>query len=198
MLYSDPNEKACGVLLDLGFNSGQVDDSSRGFSFLHDGPLDMRYDPSQGITAADLINHLDRNSLVSIFVEYSGESLRTCKHLANRICKRREQSPFESTQDFARYVNAVLGANRQAQKTPCTTIFQALRIAVNDEFKQLDLFMETLPDILMNQGIAVFLCFHSLEIKRIKKWLRFYLDPSSSWRQDHVIQDNCVSIVTYE
>lgn len=159
----------------MGFNSGQVEDPARGFSFLHDGPLDMRYDPSTGVTAADLLNYLDSPSLAAIFVEYSGESLRTCRHLANAICKRRSVKPFTSTVDFANLVNSILGGVKPYRKTPCTTIFQALRIAVNDEFAQLDSLMETLPEILEEGGVAVFLCFHSLEMKCIKRWMRMIL-----------------------
>ena len=75
---------------------------------------------------------------------------------------------------------------------PSTTIFQALRIAVNDEFKQLDLLFNSIPDILERGGVAVFLCFHSLEIKRVKMWMRRFLDPSSDWRQEHAIENQCV------
>ena len=155
----------------------------RGFSFLHDGPLDMRYDQTQGITAADLVNHLDCNSLISIFVEYSGESLRTCRHIANGICKRRVNKPFQSTHDLAMVVNSLMPSNKQSKKTPCTTIFQALRIAVNDEFAHLDSFMKQLPSLLDSQGIAVFLCFHSLEIKHVKKGVKALYENS---KETHV------------
>lgn len=184
--------KANGVLLDLGFNSMHVDTASRGFSFQKDGLLDMRYDQTQGVTAADLINSLDKCSLVSIFAEYSGESLRTCKHVVNAIANRRQQRPFKTTLDLADCMNRALSSGRHSAKTPCTGLFQALRIAVNREFDHLDAFMETLPSLLDHGGVAVFLCFHSLEVKRVKRWMRWYLDPQSQWRASHQLEDNAV------
>ena len=172
----------------MGFNSGQVDNPERGFSFLHNGPLDMRYNQSTGVTAADLLNHLNSHSLVAIFVEYSGESLRTCQHLANAICKRRAIKPFVSTFDLANMVNSILGGTKSYRKAPCTTIFQALRIAVNDEFGQLDTLMETLPEILEEGGIAVFLCFHSLYTTSSKFFHTFTTILSNF--QDIIVSEN--------
>ena len=99
--------------MDLGFNSGQIDDASRGFSCIRDGPLDMRYDPTTGVTASDLVNYLDPASLTAIFNEYSGESLRSCRHLANAICKRREKTPFHSTGDLASFTDSVLQGKKK-------------------------------------------------------------------------------------
>lgn len=166
--------KANGSLLDLGFNSVHVDEANRGFSFQKDGPLDMRYDPSQGITAADLVNQLDRDSLAAIFAEYSGETYRTCRHVASVICRRREKQQFTSTIDLATCVNKALENGKRSRKTPCTGIFQALRISVNNEYDHLNKFMETLPAIMAPGGISVFLCFQSLEVQIVKRWVRQY------------------------
>ena len=170
--------KASGILLDLGFNSVHVDEAERGFSFQRDGPLDMRYDPLEKVTAADLVNQLDSKSLAAIFVEYSGESYRTCKHIANVICQRREQRLFTRTLDLANCVNKAL-PKKNSGKTPCTGIFQALRIAVNDEYSHLNHFMESLPDLLDSGGVGVFLCFQSLEIRIIKKWIRQFFSTNT-------------------
>ena len=178
--------------MDLGFNSLHVDNAERGFSFQKDGPLDMRYDQTQGVTASALINSLDKGSLLSIFMAYSGESLRTCKRVTNAIVKRRQYHSFESTMDLASCMNKVLAQEKHSQKTPCTGLFQALRIAVNNEFDHFDAFMDTLPSILEHGGVAVFLCFHSLEVKRVKMWMRRYLDGQSEWRAAHALEDKAV------
>ena len=181
---NDPNgafaTKANGTLLDLGFNSVHVDEADRGFSFQMDGPLDMRYDPSQGITAADLVNQLDRDSLTAIFAEYSGETYRTCRHVASVICRRREKQQFTSTIDLATCVNKALEGGKRSRKTPCTGIFQALRISVNNEYDHLNKFMETLPAMMAPRGISVFLCFQSLEVQIVKRWVRQYFSDCES------------------
>ena len=174
------SKKANGTLLDLGFNSVHVDEADRGFSFQKDGPLDMRYDPTQGITAADLVNQLDRDSLTAIFAEYSGETYRTCRHVASVICRRREKQKFTNTIDFAMCINKALESGKHSRKTPCTGIFQALRISVNNEYDHLNKFMETLPSIVAPGGISVFLCFQSLEVQILKRWVRQYFNNCGS------------------
>lgn len=189
------SQKANGILLDLGFNSVHVDEAERGFSFLLEGPLDMRYDQSSGITASDLVNGLDAQSLTAIFAEYSGESLRTSRHISNAIVSHRQtKGRFTSTTEFASFLNHHLG-NRRGSKTPCTGLFQALRIAVNDEFKHVDSFMTCLPFVLEHGGVFVALCFQSLEVRRLKMWMRRYLDPQSEWRKLHSLEDQSVRMM---
>ena len=189
--------KVNGVLLDLGFNSVHVDEGDRGFSFLLDGPLDMRYDQSSGITAADLINELDSPFLCAIFTQFSGESIRTCRHVANAIVSRRQsKGQFTSTKELAGFLNHLLMGGRPKKKnvstTPCTGLFQALRIAVNNEFQHLDSLMSDLPFILEKGGVFIALCFQSLEIRRLKTWVRWYLDGDSEWRKTHLLEDQAV------
>ena len=129
----------------------------------------MRYDQTQGVTAADLINSLAKRSLVSIFVEYSGESLRTCKHVVNAIANRRQQRPFETTLDLADCMNRALSSGRHSAKTPCTGLFQALRIAVNSELDQLSQCLDTAFNCLNPGGRFVILTFHSLEDRMVKQ-----------------------------
>ncbi|KNB44643.1 s-adenosyl-methyltransferase [Blastocystis sp. subtype 4] len=182
------SQKANGILLDLGFNSVHVDEAERGFSFLLEGPLDMRYDQSSGITASDLVNGLDAQSLAAIFAEYSGESLRTSRHIGNAIVAHRQsKGPFTTTTELAMFLNHHLG-NRKGSKTPCTGLFQALRIAVNDEFKHVDAFMSSLPFVLERGGVFVALCFQSLEVRRLKMW--------SEWRKQHTLEDQSFTILT--
>ena len=152
----------------------------------------MRYDQTQGVTASTLVNLLDKKSLLSIFMAYSGESLRTCKRVTNAVVKRRQYHAFESTMDLANCMNKVLSQEEHSKKTPCTGLFQALRIAVNNEFDHFDAFMDSLPSILDHGGVAVFLCFHSLEMKRVKMWMRRYLDSQSPWRASHPLEDKAV------
>lgn len=188
-------KKANGILLDLGFNSVHVDECSRGFSFLQDGPLDMRYDQTSGVTAADLINGLDSPSLCAIFAQYSGESIRTCRHVSNAIVSRRQsKGMFTSTKELAGFFNHVLtgGKRKGSATTPCTGLFQALRIAVNDEFKHIDQFMNELPWVLEHGGVLIALCFQSLEVRRLKTWVRWYLDGQSDWRKSHFLEDRAV------
>ena len=191
------SRKAHGILLDLGFNSVHVDEGNRGFSFLLDGPLDMRYDQSSGVTAADLINGLDSQSLCAIFSQFSGESIRTCRHVANAIVSRRQsKGQFTSTKELAGFLNHLLIGGRSKKKntstTPCTGLFQALRIAVNNEFQHLDTLMNDLPFILDHGGVFVALCFQSLEVRRLKTWMRWYLDGESDWRKTHSLENQAV------
>ena len=186
-----------GVLLDLGFNSVHVDEAERGFSFQLDGPLDMRYDQSHGITAGDLINGLDAQSLTAVFSESSGESIRTCRRIAKAVVSRRhDKGPFTSTKELASFFNHLLGGRKESRTTPCTGLFQSLRICVNNEFQHLDQFMNTLPFILDHGGVFVALCFQSLEVKRLKTWMRWYSDEQSEWRKQNDIPESSVPLFT--
>lgn len=154
-----------GVLVDLGLSSNQLDDPQRGFSFMRDGPLDMRFDPTRGLSAAELINRSDVASLVQLLNEY-GEVERA-RRVAEAIWSAR---PMQTT---AQLRDAVAGVARsRGHIHPATQVFQALRIAVNDELRRL---LDTLPalvDCLAPGGRLAVITFHSLEDRIVKQAFR--------------------------
>jgi 16S rRNA (cytosine1402-N4)-methyltransferase len=148
-----------GVLFDLGLSSAQLDESGRGFSFRFDEPLDMRFDVSSGETAADLLNTLPEDELARVLREY-GEEPRA-RRLARAIVERR---PFTRTSDLVRLVG-----HQRGRIHPATRVFQALRIAVNDELGALEQGLEAAIKLLRPGGRLAVISFHSLE-DRIVKW----------------------------
>lgn len=160
--------RASGLLLDLGVSSRQLDEGARGFSFLREGPLDMRMDPEAGQPAADLVNEAPPEELARIFREY-GEEPRAGR-VARAIAEERARRPLATTQDLARVVERALG--RRDGKHPGTRVFQALRIAVNRELDALDRLLATLPDVLAPGGRVVVIAYHSLEDRRVKQAFR--------------------------
>jgi 16S rRNA (cytosine1402-N4)-methyltransferase len=153
-----------GVLADLGFSSDQVNDPTRGFSFRNDGPLDMRLDPSLGTTAADLVNTMSEGALADVIFEYGEE--RHSRRVAKRIVERRAERQFETTADLADLVRRCVP--RSGGIDPATRVFQALRIAVNDELGALERLLAALPDIVKPGGRVGIISFHSLEDRRVK------------------------------
>jgi 16S rRNA (cytosine1402-N4)-methyltransferase len=160
-----------GILLDLGLSSYQLQQSRRGFSFLGDEPLDMRFNPREGETAAHLLNTLPAEALERIFWEY-GEEPRA-RQLARLVAQTRRRTPFRTTQQLVKVINQVLGPGRRARGRlhPATRVFQALRIAVNRELEQLDLFLNQAPAWLLPGGRLVIISYHSLEDRRVKQRL---------------------------
>lgn len=165
LLVSEGLGRARGVLLDLGVSSHQVDAGERGFSFLREGPLDMRMDPAGGVTAADLVNGLGEAELARLFREF-GEEPRA-QRVARFLVEARRRGPLRTTGDLARTVERALG--RRGPKHPGTRVFQALRIAVNGELDSLDRLLRDLPDVLAAGGRAVVISYHSLEDRRVKQ-----------------------------
>jgi 16S rRNA (cytosine1402-N4)-methyltransferase len=161
-------EQVDGVFADLGFASDQVDDPARGLSFQSDGPLDMRLDPSAGQTAADLVNRLSERALADIFYEYGEE--RHSRRVARRIVERRKEKPFATTGELAEVVRR--SVPRSGAIDPATRVFQALRIAVNDELGALDRLLAALPRLVRPGGRAGIISFHSLEDRRVKHAFR--------------------------
>jgi 16S rRNA (cytosine1402-N4)-methyltransferase len=163
-------EQVHGVLLDLGLSSDQLAWEGRGFSFAADGPLDMRFDPDEpGPTAADLVNQSREPDLVRIFFEFGEE--RFSRRIARRIVEERKRGPIETTSQLAALVRrSVRGRGRQTRRSidPATRVFQALRIAVNDELGQLDAALQAIPELLAPGGRAAVISFHSLEDRRVK------------------------------
>lgn len=157
-----------GILLDLGLSSRQLDDSQRGFSFMREGPLDMRFNATRGVTAADLVNNLTAAELADIFWQYGEE--RHSRRLAKAIVARRQQQPFTTTTDLASFIEAQ-GRGRQ-RIHPATRIFQALRIAVNDELATVEKGIETAVSLLKPGGRLAVISFHSLEDRIVKHYFR--------------------------
>ena len=158
-----------GVLLDLGLSSDQLGWPHRGFSFAVEGPLDMRYDPRSGPSAADLVNELDEEELARIFYEYGEE--RHGRRVARRIVEARRIEPITTTGRLADLVRKSI-PGKWGQIDPATRVFQALRIEVNDELDHLDDTLVDLVDILRPGGRAAILSFHSLEDRRVKETFR--------------------------
>jgi 16S rRNA (cytosine1402-N4)-methyltransferase len=157
-----------GVLADLGFASDQMERTARGFSFREDGPLDMRLDPTAGATAADLVNTMSEAALADVFWEYGEE--RQSRRVAKKIVERRKAKPFATTADLADVVRSCV--RKSGNIDPATRVFQALRIAVNDELGALERLLATLPRVVKPGGKAGIISFHSLEDRRVKHAFR--------------------------
>jgi 16S rRNA (cytosine1402-N4)-methyltransferase len=156
-----------GLVLDLGMSSLHVDQPQRGFSFLHEGPLDMRMDQEQGATAEDLVNHASLDELARLFTEYGEE--RYAHRIASRILEARRRERITRTSELADIVkSAVPPQARYGRIHPATRVFQALRIAVNDELGALRDVLAALPDVLKPGARAVIISFHSLEDRLVK------------------------------
>ncbi len=154
-------------LADLGFSSNQMDDPSRGFSFQHDGPLDMRLDPNLPTTAADLVNQLPERELADLIYQYGEE--RLSRRIARNIVENRRRSPMLLTSQLAELVRRCYGpAGRHSRIDPATRTFMALRIAVNGELEALESLLKSLPSILAPGARAGIISFHSLEDRLVK------------------------------
>jgi 16S rRNA (cytosine1402-N4)-methyltransferase len=161
-------EKVDGILLDLGFSSLQIGDPQRGFSFMHEGPLDMRYDQSQGITAAELIATVDEDELTRILYQY-GEETRARK-IARVIIRERDRRKIEYTHQLANMVEWTVGPKHGSKRLhPATRTFQALRIAVNDELGEVERGIQAAIDLLAPGGRLAVISFHSLEDRIVKQ-----------------------------
>lgn len=158
-----------GVLLDLGVSSPQVDTAPRGFSFLQDGPLDMRMDQRQALTAADLVNQASAAELARVFWELGGEPQG--RRFARAVAAERQKRPFGSTRRLAELIERL--APRGGKKThPATRVFQALRMAVNDEIGSLQKGLASAPALLQPHGRLVVITFHSVEDRVVKEFGR--------------------------
>ncbi|WP_139159436.1 16S rRNA (cytosine(1402)-N(4))-methyltransferase RsmH [Pseudomonas argentinensis] len=158
-----------GILLDLGVSSPQLDDAERGFSFLHDGPLDMRMDPSRGVSAAQFIASADEDEIARVFKEYGEE--RFAKRMARAVVARRQEQPFERTADLAQ-VLTVANPAWEKGKNPATRAFQGLRIHVNNELGDLQRGLDAALENLEVGGRLVVISFHSLEDRIVKQFMR--------------------------
>ncbi|GMR18962.1 MAG: 16S rRNA (cytosine(1402)-N(4))-methyltransferase RsmH [Patescibacteria group bacterium] len=161
---------ADGVLMDLGVSSWQLEESGRGFTFQKEEPLDMRTDPHLSVTAADLLNGLTKNELTELFQKF-GEEERAWP-LASSIVSARTLKPFETTGDLVKVVAKVKGSGCKKRVHPATKVFQALRIAVNDEVENLRSALPRAFGVLQTGGRLVVISFHSLEDREVKRFLR--------------------------
>ncbi len=159
-------EHVQGIVIDLGVSSMQIDTPERGFSFLKDGPLDMRFNPLQKITAADLINSLSEKELADILYRYGEET--QSRRIAHQICQTR---PHQSTLKLAETIQSV-AQKKTAKIHPATKTFQALRIAVNNELGALEAFLPQAIAALSTGGRLAVISFHSLEDRIVKQFFR--------------------------
>lgn len=165
----DLHGRLSGVLLDVGVSSPQLDDPERGFSFLRDGPLDMRMDPTQGQSAAEWLASASESDIAGVFRNYGEE--RHARRLARAIVARRKEAPFERTGDLAEVIKVAHPAWEKG-KHPATRAFQGLRIHMNGELDQLDAALEAALEALAPGGHLVVISFHSLEDRRVKRFIR--------------------------
>lgn len=160
-----------GAVFDLGMSSFQVDDERRGFSFLKDGPLDMRFDPQVGLSAKDVVNTFTRDELAEIIKSYGEE--RHAKLIAGELVKARKEKRIETTGELARIVKKAAGGKYRSQKlNPAARTFQALRICVNDELSSIEEAVDKTIFSLSAGGRICVISFHSLEDRIIKNIFR--------------------------
>ena len=182
-----------GVVLDLGVSSMQLDQGARGFSFLRDGPLDMRMSQS-GQSAADLVNTLSEVVLADTLFVYGEE--RASRRIAKAIIARRRIQPFERTLDLAELIKRVLPKTQSGQAHPATRTFQALRIAVNNEFQELFKGLHAAEKALAPNGLLVVVTFHSLEDRMVKRF--FQARSSQSSRSNRFVPEIQMSKPAFE
>ena len=158
-----------GLLLDLGVSSPQLDDASRGFSFSEDGPLDMRMDPTQGISAAQWLQQADEQEISRVLKVYGEE--RFSRRIARAIIALRNTQPLLSTRQLAELIATTVPVHEK-HKHPATRSFQAIRIYINHELDDVTAVLEQLPDMLASHGRMVVISFHSLEDRIVKRFIR--------------------------
>lgn len=156
-----------GILLDLGVSSYQLDEKSRGFSYLSDNPLDMRMDKTKAFTAKDVLNSYSEENLTKILWEYGEEKFS--KQIARNICKTREEKPIETTKELVTIVENSIPKAKQKDGHPAKRTFQAIRIEVNDEIKPLKNTIKKSIHCLKQHGRLAVITFHSLEDRAVKE-----------------------------
>nr|HID59098.1 16S rRNA (cytosine(1402)-N(4))-methyltransferase RsmH [Desulfobacterales bacterium] len=171
ILLQEGKTRVHGILLDLGMSLYQLQESGRGFSFKYDEPLDMRMNPNSGITAEELVNKTPEKGLSVIIKRYGEE--RWSRRIAKRIVESRAREPIRSSRRLAEIVCAAVPRGSCSQRIhPATRTFQAIRIAVNQELKQLEIFLDDVADHLLPKGRICIISFHSLEDRIVKQRFR--------------------------
>lgn len=165
-----------GLLADLGVSSPQLDQGDRGFAFLRDGPLDMRMNPQDPITAAEVVAEASEEELRKIFYEYGQEP--KARYIAKAIVERRKTQPITRTTELAELIKQTVYYSSRSRRHPATRVFQALRIHVNDEMGELKALLEASLDLLRCGGRCGIISFHSLEDRRVKKHFKALSTPS--------------------
>ena len=163
-----------GILLDLGVSSPQLDDAARGFSFQHNGPLDMRMNPGQGQSAADWLKLADEAEIARVLWEYGEE--RHSRRIARKLVEVRQIHPIEDTATLAALIAGVMPRPKN-NRHPATRSFQAIRIHINQELAQVQDFLETVLDILKVGGRLLVISFHSLEDRLVKRFIKAQSTP---------------------
>lgn len=161
--------KIDGVLLDLGVSSPQLDEADRGFSFMKDGPLDMRMDQARGMSAAEWLAEVEEADLVTVLKEYGEEKF--AKRIARAIVEQREKAPLTTTSELAALVEKATPV-KDRFKHPATRTFQAIRIFINRELVDLEEVLASVIDVLAPGGRLVVISFHSLEDRRVKQFMK--------------------------
>jgi 16S rRNA (cytosine1402-N4)-methyltransferase len=159
-----------GILLDLGVSSPQLDDAERGFSFMRDGPLDMRMDPDAGLSAAEWLASADVEDISFVLRAYGEE--RSAWRIANAIVTAREQAPLTRTRQLAELIAGVVKKSPKEKKHQATRSFQGIRIYINSELEQVKLALDAALDALAPGGRLVVISFHSLEDRLVKQFMR--------------------------
>ncbi len=162
-------KKVNGVFLDLGVSSPQLDDASRGFSFLRDGDLDMRMDNSHGMTAAEWLNQAPAKEIANVLYEYGDE--RYSRRIARAIVERRDKEPMARTIQLAELVVSAI-PHKEKDKHPATRTFQAIRIFINRELEELETVLTQAMNVLSANGRLLVISFHSLEDRIVKRFMR--------------------------
>jgi len=158
-----------GIVVDLGVSSPQLDDPDRGFSFLRDGALDMRMDPGAGVSAADWLAGAEEAEIARVLFRYGEEP--AARRIARAIARAREQAPITRTGQLAAVIEAAI-PRREPGRHPATRAFQAIRIHINGELDEIDAVLPQLVGLLAEGGRLAMISFHSLEDRRVKRFLR--------------------------
>lgn len=184
-----------GILADFGVSSHQLDEAERGFSFMREGPLDMRMNQTQGITAAEIVMTYSEYDLKRLFREY-GEEKQAGK-IAHRIVEARAEQAFETTLDLADFILKKIGKREKIH--PATRVFQALRIEVNDELGEIRTLLEKAPTLLSRGGRLSLISFHSLEDRLVKRFIAHHSAQSvdrPEWPEARPNPDYCLKAIT--
>jgi len=161
--------RVSALLMDLGVSSPQLDEAARGFSFMREGPLDMRMDTSQGVTAAEWISEVGEAELARVLKEYGEE--RFARQIARLVVRQRKEYPLTTTRSLVKLIEEAI-PYRDPHKHPATRTFQAIRLAVNGELDELVKAQRSIPAILAPGGRWVVIAFHSLEDRLVKRFMR--------------------------
>ncbi len=163
-----------GMLLDLGVSSPQLDESERGFSFMRDGPLDMRMDPTQGLSAADWLNQADESDIAWVLKEFGEEKFS--KRIARAIVQSRNETPISTTLQLAKLISEAVPF-KDPHKHPATRSFQGIRIYINSELQEVEQALAASIDILKDKGRLAVISFHSLEDRIVKRFMKKESSP---------------------